>query len=128
MSAPAKGGGVGYGRPPQETRWKKGHCGNPRKQYRRRPASALETIDELLLRPIDVVERGATRKATALEAIVLQLWQKELSGNQRALRARLKFEEIARESSDRGIEIEFSDSDYTRAMSAGRPVGGESHE
>ena len=128
MTVPKKEDGVGYARPPKETRWKKGQSGNPRKQYRRRPASALETIDELLLSPIDVVEKGAARKATVLEAIILQLWQKELAGNQRALRARLKFEEIVRETSDRGIEIEFYDSDYTRAMAAGRPFGGKNHE
>ena len=72
MSASSKDYEVGYKRPPKETRWKKGQSGNPARRYRTRPISAIEMIDRLLLRPIEVVEKGETKKVTALEVIVRQ--------------------------------------------------------
>jgi Family of unknown function (DUF5681) len=82
MSSPP---GVGYKRPPEKGRWKKGQSGNPRRRYPARSISAVEMIDGELLRPIDVVENGVTRRVSTLEAIILQLWRKEVSGDRRAL-------------------------------------------
>ena len=123
MSAPSKGYKIGYKRPPKETRWKKGQSGNPDRRRPARTVSALEAIDRLLLRPIEVVEKGETRRVTALEVIVLQLWQQELAGNRRALGVRLKYEGIARENAGRGVEVELAETNYTRALAAGLPPG-----
>ncbi len=121
MSPPPKDYEVGYKRTPKHTRWKKGQCGNPNRRYPARSPSALELLDKLLLRPIEVVEKGETRRVTALEVIVLQLWQQELAGNRRALAVRLKYERIARDTVERGVEVELAENDYTQALAAGPP-------
>jgi Family of unknown function (DUF5681) len=107
---------VGYGRPPAETRWRKGQSGNPRKRRRARPESGIEMIDSRLLRPINVIENGRKRRMTTLEAIVLRLCAKAITANPRALRALLKFEELARQDRTQEVEIQFVDSDYTRGL------------
>jgi hypothetical protein len=88
---------VGYKRPPKDTRWKKGQTGNPARRYPARSLSTVEMIDRQLLRPVEIVEKGETKKVTALEVILLQLWRQELAGDRRALGVRLKYEGIARE-------------------------------
>ena len=128
MTSPPDDYEVGYKRPPKRTQWKKGQSGNPRRRYPAATLSALETIDRHLLRLIDVVESGVPKKVTVLAAIILQLWQKEIAGDQRALGVRLKYEEIARETAERGVQVEFVDSDYTRARAEGRPPEGEKNE
>jgi hypothetical protein len=128
MSSSPKDYDVGYKRPPKKTRWKKGQSGNPARRHPPRSVSAIETIDRLLLRRVEVVEKGETRKITALELIVLQLWQQELAGNRRALGVRLKYGGIARENAERGVEVEFVESDYTRALAVGLPPEGTDDE
>lgn len=121
MSSSSKDYEVGYQHPPKETRWKKGQSGNPTRRYRTRPISEIEMIDRLLLRRIDVVVDGETKKVTALEVIVVKLWQQELAGSRRAFSVRLKYEAIAQECAARGVEVELVESDYTRALAAGLP-------
>jgi hypothetical protein len=118
----------GYKRPPEKGRWKKGQSGNPRRRYPARSISAVEMIDGELLRPIDIVENGETRRVSTLEAIVLQLWRKEVSGDRRALSVRLKYQEFARQNAKQGVEITFVDSDYTRALAAGGPTASTADE
>src|SRR5271169_4481040 len=107
MSPSSKDYEVGYMRTPKATRWKEGQCGNPARQYRTRPLSEIEMIDKHLLRPIDVVKKGERKKVPALEVIVLKLWQQELAGSRRALSVRLKYEAIAQEAAERGVDVEL---------------------
>jgi hypothetical protein len=58
------------------------------------------------------------KRRSALEAILLQLWQKEVSGDRRALSTRLKYQEFAIQTSGRRIEMAFVDSEYTQAFAA----------
>lgn len=119
MSSPPKDYEVGYKRPPKETRWKKGQSGNSANRRRPAPAlSALEAIDKHLLRPIEVVEKGETKRVTSLEVILRQLWQKEIAGSQRALCVRLKYEAIARENAERGLDLQLVEGDYMAAPPA----------
>jgi hypothetical protein len=118
VSPPSKDDEVGYRRPPKHSRWKKGQCGNPNRKYPKRLPSALEFIDQLLLRPVEVVEKGETKRVTALAVIMLQLWRQELAGSRRALAIRLKYEAIAQEAADRGVKVELAENDYTRAVAA----------
>jgi hypothetical protein len=112
---------VGYGRPPKRTRWKKGQCGNPKRRYPKRPRSDLEFIDGHLLRVIDVVENGKRKKTTVLAAIMTQLWLKEIDGDSRAFNLRLKYEELAWQMVEQGIEVELIEGDYSQALSAQGP-------
>src|SRR5271165_3302364 len=95
MSASDDAYEVGYGRPPKETRWKKGESGNagPKK---RKPASVatMEIVDRLFAEPVEIVESGVPRKVSALEAILLRLWAAEMSGSKRAGTVRMKFLEL----------------------------------
>ena len=74
MSAPDDAYEVGYGRPPKETRWKKGQSGNPGPKKRRPAAVAtVEIIDRLFVKPVEIVENGVVRKVSTLEAILMRL-------------------------------------------------------
>ena len=59
---------------------------------------------------------GNAKQVSASEAIVLQLIQRALSGDGRAWRALLKYQEFANGRSARSTEVRFVESDYTRAV------------
>jgi hypothetical protein len=109
---------IGYGKPPRHTRWKDGQSGNPKRQYPRRVETTVELIDRLLLKPVEITVGEKSRKVTALEAILFRLLQKELVGDARALKIRLKFEEFARRYLKPRFETVFVDNEYTTAFAA----------
>ena len=85
----------------------------------RRPAhqeSTLEIMDRLLARRVSISVSGHAKQVSASEAIVLQLIQKAMSGVARAWRPLLKYQEYANSRSDRSTEVQFIESDYTRAV------------
>lgn len=86
---PPKAGSANAGR------WKKGQCGNPGRIYKRTPRSAQETLDACLVKPVDLVINGETRRVTAYEAIQCQLFKKEMDGSRKAFRLRLRYETSA---------------------------------
>jgi Family of unknown function (DUF5681) len=94
MSLRQKDGEVGYKRPPKNTQWKKGQCGNPKRQYKRAPKGTVALIDAAFEARIDIVENGASRRVSVFEAILLQLWCKEMAGDKRATTVRLKYQEF----------------------------------
>jgi hypothetical protein len=48
---------VGYCKPPEHSKWKKGQCGNP-KRIRKRPAKRIaELVDDFLASEVEVVDR-----------------------------------------------------------------------
>jgi len=91
---PAEAPRVGYKRPPEATRFKKGRSGNPkgrpRTRHRRIP------FDTVLGQMVTVREDGRERRITAAEAFLLQLTQKGLAGDSAAARASLAAIEEAR--------------------------------
>ena len=93
MKIPAQKYEVGYGRPPKETRWKKGQCGNPGRIRNRSPKPAVQIIDEFFASRIDIVEKDVSQRVTVFEAILLQLWTKAMSGSKRAMKVLLKYQE-----------------------------------
>jgi hypothetical protein len=124
VNPPQNDDDVGYRRPPKHTRWKKGQSGNRRRKYPARSKGTVEMIDRLLLKPVEVTVNGETRMVPTLEAILLQLWLKEVAGDRRALSVRLKYQEFATHNSEPKLEITFVDSDYTRALAAAPSAAG----
>ena len=94
MSLPPKDGAVGYKNPPQQTRWKKGQCGNPKRQYKRKPKGTIALIDGAFAEQVDIVENGTARRVSAFETILLQLWKKEIVGDKRATVVRLQYQDF----------------------------------
>jgi hypothetical protein len=110
MTAPPEDEKVGYGRPAQKTRWKKGQSGNPRKKPRR-PESIVEIIDRLLLSAVKFTLSGETKRGTALEAIVSQLQLKEMAGSSRASRILVDYREMATQHAEKKIQLIFVEDD-----------------
>jgi hypothetical protein len=118
MSSDGDDDETGYGKPPKHTRWKEGQSGNPKRKYTKRVETTVELIDKLLLKPVEITVGEKSRKVTTLEAILFRLWQKEVLGDARALKIRLKFQEFARQHSKPRIETVFVDNEYTAAFAA----------
>jgi hypothetical protein len=107
MSLRQKDDEVGYKRPPKNTQWKKGQCGNPKRQYQRAPRGTVALLDAAFEKQIVIVEKGESRRVSVFEAILLQLWTKEISGDKRATAVRLKYQEfVAQQSGSSEIIIE----------------------
>jgi hypothetical protein len=80
---------VGYGRPPEHSKFKKGQSGN--RSGKRRGTKNLSTITkEVLQEPISIVENGKPRKITKLEALFRVQLDLALKGNQRAFTSVMK--------------------------------------
>ena len=86
--------GIGYKRPPEATRFKKGQSGNPKGRPRARHRQV--PYDSVLGQMVTVREDGRERRITAAEAFILQLTQKGLAGDSAAARASLAAIEEAR--------------------------------
>ncbi len=74
---------VGYGRPPQATRFQPGRSGNPR--GRPRKAKTVEALlQEALSRRVEITENGRTRSLSVEQIIFKQLTNKAVKGDLRA--------------------------------------------
>ncbi len=112
---------IGRGRPPEHTRWKKGQCGNPRRIRTRTPKPAVAMIDEFFAREIAVVEKGKSQRRSALEVILLQLFNKAMAGNTRALNVWTKYHEFAAtRSGPRPFKIELVNDDVNPKETSGK--------
>jgi hypothetical protein len=76
---------VGFGKPPRQTRFRKGHSGNPkgRPRGKRNLATVLaQTLEE----KIEVEENGVRKTITKMEAAIKKLVDKAIAGDLAALR------------------------------------------
>ncbi len=87
---------VGFGRPPKAHQFCKGQSGNPAGRKPKTPAGLARTIDKLLMEPIPVTDKSVSRKACALELIVMQLLNKVSDGKANAYRALCRYQIYAR--------------------------------
>ena len=86
-------------------------------------------LTRLLVKPIEIKVAGKTiKKVPTLEAIFLQLWMKEISGDPRALNIRLKYQKFAQQHSMPRLEVDFVESEYTQAIAAHSNKENDDHE
>lgn len=108
MTAHRKRGGpkgdyaVGYGRPPADTRFRKGQSGNPRG----RPKgikSLAQLLTETFARRVTVQENGRPRQMPLLKVVVQKLINESARGNLRATRLALDLLQRYGEGADQTI-------------------------
>jgi hypothetical protein len=100
---------VGWGRPPQSSRWQKGQSGNPRGRPKQQK-NASTILKEILSRTVEVRDGGRIRRITVTEAVILKIVEDALRGDTKSAAFLLsKKEELERD--------EPPDEDITRDMS-----------
>lgn len=120
MSKPKKiaaaKGGVGYGRPPQHTRFKKGSSGNPK--GRPKGSKNLDTLlVELVSERVTINENGIPKKVSKLAAMHKQLANKGAIGDLRALQMILqKLDAIERRSQATSEVFEEADREVMKEL------------
>jgi Family of unknown function (DUF5681) len=98
--------GVGYGRPPKATQFKKGQSGNPKGRPKgTRPVGAV--LQEILGQRIAVTENGRTRRLPALEVMLRRLANDAMRSEPSALKLMLSLVDRYGDSSE--AEIRFED-------------------
>ncbi len=104
-SGPPKGDyAVGYGRPPADTRFRKGQSGNPRG----RPKgikSLAQLLTEKFARRVTVQENGRPRQMGMLEVLIQKLINDAARGNHRAMRMVLDLWERSGEVADQNVAV-----------------------
>jgi len=97
---------IGYGKPPEHSKWKKGGCGDPKRIRKVKPVAEL--VDEFLASEVE-------QRRTAFEVIYLQLCSKAMAGNRRALKVLKQYSDFAA-SRDRafGMRVEVVDEETQR--------------
>jgi hypothetical protein len=102
---------VGYGKPPQHTRFAKGQSGNPRG---RRPGAQNFTtlLREALNEPVIVTENGGRRKVSKRQAIVTQLVNRSATADFRAIKILLDIvRDMERQTEPTPDTSDFSEAD-----------------
>jgi Family of unknown function (DUF5681) len=116
---------VGYCRPPKRTQWQKGQCGNPKRIRKQNPKPVLDMIDEFFASEVPVTENGISQRRSAFEIIFLQLFNKAMAGNTRALKVLTKYSDFAASrDSTGGMRIELiDDENETKPKESGEKNG-----
>lgn len=84
MSKGKKGYEIGYGKPPKDTRFKKGQSGNPKGRPKGR-RNLKNDVLATLAAPVKVSEQGRKKTVSTQLAVLLRLREKALTGDARAL-------------------------------------------
>ena len=109
---------VGYGRPPQHTRFKKGESGNP--TGRPKGSKNLTTLLEKELKQrVMITENGRRRSITKQEAMVKHLVNKAVSGDRplmQLLLEEIRLLEARAASSPSGTNLDEADREVMRQI------------
>ena len=90
---------VGYAKPPRDTRFSKGRSGNPRGRPKGTPNFAT-ALEQALMDKVIVTEEGNRKAISKLEALVIQMVNKAISGDARARQQTLGVMHILADSND----------------------------
>jgi hypothetical protein len=93
---------VGYGKPPEHSRFKTGVSGNPRGRPKRKPLPAAEIIDRVLNTVTEYRERGQIKKATRLELAIRTAVNRAVKGDVKAAEMLLELRAHAQKFGDVG--------------------------
>lgn len=110
---------VGYGRPPEHTRFQKGQSGNPKGRPKGRKNMAT-VMREVLAQTVTIKQNGKKRRVPFSEAFVHRLVGKALEGTTRDMIALMKAmhdylpEALEAEALPLNITVEFVDPDGKR--------------
>jgi hypothetical protein len=91
-SAPPDTSEVGYKRPPQHSRFRKGQSGNPSGKRKHKPVSQENDREAVLSQSLTMTLQGKRVTVTARRAVYQKLLAMALDGNLRAMALLLKFE------------------------------------
>ena len=99
---------IGYGRPPEKTRFRPGRSGNPRGRPKK-PKSIREKFERELERKVAVREDGRVKKIPKIDLWVRCVIADAIKGNHRASRILIEMraasdEEIAKGVAEKSIE------------------------
>lgn len=83
---------VGYGKPPNNSRFKKGQSGNP-KGRRKRVKNFKTELQQVLSSRVTVTADGKPKSVSTVEAALMRLREKALKGDPRALSILLTYAE-----------------------------------
>lgn len=87
---------VGYGNPPEHTRFKKGQSGNPR--GRPKGSQNLPSVlGRILGKPVRVRENGSIKTVTTFEYALSQMAKKAISGDLRAVQQLIRLQRAVEE-------------------------------
>jgi hypothetical protein len=83
------------------------------KKYSKRPVKPVaELVDEFLASEMEVVDNGVSQRRTAFEIIYLQLCNKAIAGNARALKVLKQYSDFAASRAPSGgMRTEWVDDD-----------------
>jgi hypothetical protein len=73
--------GVGYGRPPKNTRFKAGVSGNPKGRLKRAPIDLADVVGQVLSAPMEYRDKGKVKTAPRYELSLKLLVDRAIKGN-----------------------------------------------
>jgi len=114
-SKPPSNYDVGYGKPPEHTRFQKGQSGNPRG----RPKGSLNlatAVNRALREKVIVTENGRRRAITKLDAAVKVMVNQAVKGDAKAMRALLSLGALV--GIDTGVATPALDSNDAAVMAS----------
>jgi Family of unknown function (DUF5681) len=76
---------VGYGKPPEATKFKKGHCPN-RKGRRKDSVEIASLVEKAAQQLVTVQENGTRKRIPKIQAAITQLINRATTGDQRAIK------------------------------------------
>jgi len=92
---------VGYGRPPEKTRFRRGQSGNPKGRPRKERQTFAGILEEELNAELTLIDKGETKSINARKVIVTQLGNLAAKGDTQAFRSLILLRVLAEKYGDK---------------------------